>query len=110
MTHYYNSVGAVKNKLGGNEQYYNMFLDIASELCQGPEELLKVFNQTYLDNSDKEYLCWRMPDGFQVVIEQEKDTFYKVNTPYFSCVFEYQDIGVDIESNYRKLAPHIIHS
>ena len=110
MTHYYNSVEAVRNKLGGNEQYYNMFLDIASELCQGPEELLKLFNKTYLDNSDKEYLCWRMPDGFQVVIEQEKDTFYKVNTPYFSCVFKYQDIGVDIKSNYRKLAPHIIHS
>ena len=51
-----------------------------------------------------------MSDGFQVVIEQEKDTFYKVNTPYFSCVFKYQDIGVDIKSNYRKLAPHIIHS
>lgn len=110
MTHFYNSIEGIKQKLGGVEEYYNTFIDLIKEMCVGPNEFLEYVKELYYRNSNKKYFAWTMPDGFEVVIEQEKDMFYKVNSPYYSCIFKYQGIEVNEEQNNRKLAAHIVHS
>ena len=110
MTHFYNSVEGVKNKLGNNPKYYQIFLELTKEMCKGPSELLEIINKAYQDNKHKKYLCWTMPDGFEVVTEQEQDVFYSVKTIAFSCTFKFQDIGIDDNKNARSLAPNVIHS
>lgn len=110
MTHFYNSVVGVRKKLGNNQEYYDTFTALTREMCQGPSEFLDYITEIYQQNNHKKYFCWTMPDGFEVVIEQQKDSYHKINTPYFQCLFKYQAIAVDAEQNKRKLAAHIVHS
>lgn len=104
----YNGKVAVERNFTPIEIPY--FYQAYNNICSGMVELTNIINQAYFDNYIKPYMCWTMPDGFEVVCPQTKGVFKNLRTSQFSCMFKYNIIAPDANTNKRSLAPNMIHS
>lgn len=104
----YNGKVAVERNFDKSE--IPLFYQAYNNVCSGMVELTDFINKAYIDNYMKPYMCWTMPDGFEVVCPQTKGIFKNLKTSQFSCMFKYNIIAPDIDTNKRSLAPNIVHS
>lgn len=86
------------------------FYEAMNSVCQGMQELTEIVNQAYLDNSDKVYMAWRMPDDFNVIVPQEKSNWMMVKEPSYSFTLKYYKHASSVKENKRSLMPNFIHS
>lgn len=104
----YNGKVAVERNFTSEEIPY--FYQAYNNICSGMVELTNIINEAYYANYDKPYMCWIMPDDFQVVCPQTKGVFKNIRTTQFNCMFKYNIIAPDSNTNKRSLAPNIVHS
>lgn len=93
-----------------NEKDRERFYQALDSVCKGASEIQELFNQAYLDNSDKPYMAWMMPDGFQCVVPQFKAKWHRITSKDFECMFKYEIIEPDVKTNKRSLSVNGIHS
>lgn len=86
------------------------FSEAINSVCRGMQELTKIVNQAYLDNSEKTYMAWRMPDDFNIIIPQEKSSWMMVKEPLYSFTLKYYKHASSVNENKRSLMPNFIHS
>lgn len=104
----YNGKVAVERNFTSSEIPY--FYQAYRNICSGMVELTDIINKAYFDNYVKPYMCWTMPDGFEVVCPQTKGVFKNVKTRHFNCMFRYNIVAPDEATNKRSLSPNIVHS
>ena len=105
----YNGKTAVENNFPDPKDR-ELFYEAMHTICKGAKELTELINQAYLDNSDKTYMSWIMPDGFQVCIPQFKAKWHRIINKDFECMFKYDAIECDVKTNKRSLCPNFLHS
>lgn len=105
----YNGKSATKKDFGSGRDLA-LFYQSYGNICKGANELTEIVNQAFLDNVGKTYMCWIMPDGFQVVVPQERTTWTVVKSKYYSATIKYYTHNPSLEENKRSLMPNFIHS
>lgn len=105
----YNGRQATKQDFGSGRDFH-LFYQAYNNVCKGANELTEIINQAFLDNVGKTYMCWTMPDGFQVVIPQERTSWTMVRSKHYSATIKYYRHAPSLEENKRSLCPNFIHS
>ena len=105
----YNGKVAVETNFP-DEKERALFYEAMNNVCKGAKEITELINQAYLDNSDKPYMSWVMPDGFQVSIPQFKPKWKRVLEKDFDIMFKYEIVEPYVKGNKRSLMPNFIHS
>lgn len=86
------------------------FYEAMNSVCSGMQELTEIVNQAYLDNSEKTYMAWRMPDDFNVIVPQKRSSWMVVKEPLYSFTLKYYKHASSVKENKRSLMPNFIHS
>lgn len=108
MTHYYNSVKTPEKLL--SETQLKVFYRLINNLLPNCEALLEDLNSLF--NPNALFHSWSLPDGHEALVYNEETvTVNDVRVhPDVSTTFDYSFSKILPTSNYRGLAPRIIHS
>lgn len=105
----YNGKKTIETHFGKGRDL-NLFYQAYNKVCKGAKELTDIVNEAFRRNVGKTYMCWIMPDGFEVSIPQEATTWGLVSSKHYSVTIKYYKHSIDYENNKRSLMPNFIHS